>query len=118
MEGLEGMPKIRLACGIPHEAGETLLRLIVRLDLGNKKKAITYLMEMALQNPSHELREFQTHGTNMSCSLDVQKEWLDHFKPYKEHHGLYNNTTFFKDSILRGLSIVLSDPALTPPGGK
>lgn len=108
LEGLEMSMTIRLTCKISPQANVDLSRIIARLE-SRKGKAIIKLMELARDDADHPRRPYDDEGKDVTCTLNAVEDWLASFKSYRTKHGLWENTAFFKDSLLRGISIYLDN---------
>lgn len=97
---------IRLTCRIPQEAHTQLMR--VALDMNLKKgKTMVVLMELARGQHAHAVNHYNG-GDDKACTLNAAEDWLVTYQNYRRHYGLLNNTDFFRDCLLRGLSIHLA----------
>lgn len=94
---------IRLACQLPSGARPHLLNAIIRRE-SRKGKTLEYLMVLARENADHPVMQFDNSGKSEPCTLNVPETWLRTFLPYRNQHGIYQNTQLFMDTILRGLS--------------
>ncbi len=96
---------IRLSARVAESAGKEIDRAGVRWSL-KKGKTIQKMMELARENRDHPIRDFEGPETYI-CTINVNEAWLETFKEYREHHALPQLVTFFKNSLLRGLSFHL-----------
>jgi hypothetical protein len=106
LEGWEGYMTKRLSCRIQETADKDLDRIIARRK-SNKGRTIKYLMELAREAPEHPIQKFSGNDAQTS-TYNAAEDWLDTFDEYRAMHGLYENTGFFKDALLRGMSIELA----------
>lgn len=102
----------RLSCRIPESADKDLDRIIARRK-SNKGRTIKYLLELVRLEPRHAIRTFPGNDAQTS-TYNAAEDWLDTFDEYRAMHGLYENTAFFKDALLRGMSIELMQRPFEP----
>ncbi len=86
--------------------------LIVRIGIQegwSKTQTLYAMMNLALENPDFEKRDFGNNQNVANCSLELSEEEYAGSLDYRLAHKLNKKAAFLRDALERGVSVYTSD---------